>query len=79
MGESHTCTHGAFGYKPDNVKPVSEMADASVDQVYIGSYTNGRISDLRIAARVHKGKHINESVSAVVSPATPEVYKQALR
>jgi 3-isopropylmalate/(R)-2-methylmalate dehydratase large subunit len=68
-----------FGYKPDNVKPVSEMADASVDQVYIGSCTNGRISDLRIAASVLKGKHLNESVRAIVSPATPEVYKQALK
>jgi 3-isopropylmalate/(R)-2-methylmalate dehydratase large subunit len=67
-----------YGYRPDNVKPVSEMADARVDQVYIGSCTNGRISDLRIAARVLAGKRINGKVRAIVSPATPAVYNQAL-
>ncbi|MBC2710261.1 MAG: 3-isopropylmalate dehydratase large subunit [Desulfosarcina sp.] len=67
-----------FGYKPDNVKPVSEMAGTRVDQVYIGSCTNGRISDLRIAARVLAGKRINNTVRAIVSPATPKVYNQAL-
>ncbi len=67
-----------FGFKPDNVKPVAEMADTPVNQVYIGSCTNGRISDLRIAARVLEGKKINDSVRAIVSPATPQVYRQAL-
>ena len=67
-----------FGYRPDNVKPVSEMIGTPVDQVYIGSCTNGRISDLRIAARVLAGKRISDSVRAIVSPATPMVYSQAL-
>jgi 3-isopropylmalate/(R)-2-methylmalate dehydratase large subunit len=67
-----------FGYRPDNVKPVSEMTGTPVDQVYIGSCTNGRISDLRIAARVLAGKRISDSVRAIVSPATPAVYSQAL-
>ena len=66
------------GYKPDNVKPVAEMAGRPVDQVYIGSCTNGRISDLRIAARVLAGNRISDSVRAIVSPATPQVYNQAL-
>ena len=67
-----------FGYRPDNVNPVSAMAGTPVDQVYIGSCTNGRISDLRIAARVLAGRHISRSLRAIVSPATPAVYKQAL-
>jgi len=67
-----------FGYKPDNVKPVAKMAGTPVDQVYIGSCTNGRISDLRVAATVLNGKRISESVRAIVSPATPKVYRQAL-
>lgn len=67
-----------FGYRPDNVKPVSEMAGTPVDQVYIGSCTNGRISDLRIAARVLAGRQISGTLRAIVSPATPAVYNQAL-
>ncbi len=67
-----------FGFRPDNVKPVSEMTGTPVDQVYIGSCTNGRISDLRIAARVLAGKRVSNTVRAIVSPATPKVYRQAL-
>lgn len=67
-----------FGYKPDNVKPVSEMAGTPVDQVYIGSCTNGRIEDLRAAAGVLKGKKISDSVRGVVSPATPGVFNRAM-
>lgn len=67
-----------FGYKPDQVKKISEMAGTKVDQIYIGSCTNGRISDLRIAAEVLKGKHIAQGVRGIVSPATPKIYKQAL-
>lgn len=67
-----------FGYKPDNVKSVREMTDVKVDQVYIGSCTNGRLEDLRIAADVLKGKKIADTVRGVVSPATPTVYSNAL-
>ncbi len=67
-----------FGYKPDQVKNVSEMAGAKVDQVYIGSCTNGRISDLRIAAGILKGHHLADGVRGIVSPATPKTYKTAL-
>jgi len=68
-----------FGYRPDNVKPVSEMAGAPIDQVYIGSCTNGRIEDLRIAARVLQGHTIDPAVRGIVSPATPQIFAQALR
>jgi 3-isopropylmalate/(R)-2-methylmalate dehydratase large subunit len=68
-----------FNYKPDQIKKVSEMEETRVDQVYIGSCTNGRISDLRVAAALLKDKHIASGIRAIVSPATPAVYKQALK
>ncbi|MBU4117546.1 MAG: 3-isopropylmalate dehydratase large subunit [Proteobacteria bacterium] len=67
-----------FGYKPDEVKSVAEMEGTPVDQVYIGSCTNGRIEDLRSAARILKGKKIAANVRGILSPATPKVYSQAL-
>ncbi len=67
-----------FGYKPDNVKPVSEMEGTHLDQIYIGSCTNGRIEDLRIAATILKGKKIADTVRGIVSPATPHIFKKAL-
>ena len=67
-----------YGYKPDHVKPVSEMEGTLVDQVYIGSCTNGRLDDLRAAASVLKGHTISGQLRGVVSPATPRVYRQAL-
>ena len=67
------------GYKPDQVQKVSEMKETPVNQVYIGSCTNGRISDLRIAAKVLKGHHLAEGVRGIVSPATPKIYKMALQ
>jgi 3-isopropylmalate/(R)-2-methylmalate dehydratase large subunit len=67
------------GYKPDQVKPVRELAGTAVDQVYIGSCTNGRIEDLRSAAAVIKGRKTAPRVRAIVSPATTAVYAQALK
>ncbi len=67
------------GYKPDQVVPIEKMEKIWVDQVYIGSCTNGRIEDLREAARVLKGRKIADTVRGIVSPATPAVYAQALQ
>ena len=67
-----------FGYKPDQIKPIRDLKGAAVDQVYIGSCTNGRIEDLRIAAKVLSGHRIADRVRAIVSPATPKIYQQAL-
>lgn len=67
-----------FGYKPDQVKSVKDMEGEKVDQVYIGSCTNGRIEDLRVAAEVLKGKKISSSLRAIVSPATPAIFSKAL-
>lgn len=68
-----------YGYKPDEVKTVAEMEGTKIDQVYIGSCTNGRIEDLRVAAEVLKGNHIADNVRAILSPATPKIYSQALK
>ena len=67
-----------FGHKPDQVRPVHDMAGHKIDQVYIGSCTNGRIEDLRVAAAVLRGQTIAPTVRGIVSPATPRIYRQAL-
>jgi homoaconitate hydratase family protein len=63
----------------DNVKPASELSGTMVDQAFIGSCTNGRIEDLRLAAQILKGKRVKDGVRALVIPASQEVYTQALR
>ena len=67
-----------YGFRPDNVRPVKEMDKTEIDQIYIGSCTNGRLEDLRIAAQVLKGKKIDDHVRGIVSPATPKIFQQAL-
>jgi len=67
-----------YGFKPDEVKDIADMAGTRVDQVYMGSCTNGRIEDLRAAATVLKGRRIADNVRAILSPATPQVFAQAL-
>jgi 3-isopropylmalate/(R)-2-methylmalate dehydratase large subunit len=62
----------------DNVKPVSEIGNVPIEQAFIGSCTNGRIEDLRVAAQVMKGKTVKDGVRALVIPASQEVYKQAV-
>ncbi|HQB39824.1 MAG TPA: aconitase family protein, partial [Deltaproteobacteria bacterium] len=66
-----------FGYKPDQSKPITEMQGALVDQIYIGSCTNGRLEDLRIAAAILKGKKLADGVRGILSPATPKVFSDA--
>jgi 3-isopropylmalate/(R)-2-methylmalate dehydratase large subunit len=66
-----------YGYKPDEVRNISEIEGTPVDQVYIGSCTNGRIEDLRVAAAYLKGKKIAPFIRGIVSPATPHIFRQA--
>ena len=66
------------GYKPDQVKDITELAGTKIDQVYIGSCTNGRIEDIRAAASILKGRTIADSVRGILTPATPAIYSQAL-
>ncbi|HET6486795.1 MAG TPA: aconitase/3-isopropylmalate dehydratase large subunit family protein, partial [Spirochaetia bacterium] len=68
----------AFPHLPQNVRPAAEARDRSVDQVVIGSCTNGRIEDLRLAARILRGRRVARGVRCIVIPATPRTYRQAL-
>ena len=63
---------------PDNTKPVEDVSGIKIDQVVIGSCTNGRISDLRIAAKILKGKKVHPSIRLIIIPATQDIYKEAL-
>ena len=67
-----------YGYKPDEVKDVTEMEGTPVNQVYIGSCTNGRIEDLREAATILQGRTLAPGVRGILAPATPLVYSTAL-
>jgi 3-isopropylmalate/(R)-2-methylmalate dehydratase large subunit len=64
---------------PENVKPVGELKDVVIDQAVIGSCTNGRLSDLRIAAKILKGRRVAKGLRCLVIPATQQVYLDALR
>jgi len=68
----------ACPHLPGNVKPASALADVKLDQIVIGSCTNGRISDLRAAAKILKGKKIKNGLRLIVIPATQQIYLQAI-
>ena len=62
----------------DNIKPVSEMAGRKIDQVFLGSCTNGRLEDLQAAAKVIKGKKVAPYIKFIVTPASRKIYREAL-
>ena len=68
----------AFPHLPENTKTVDEAKGLEMDQVVIGSCTNGRISDMRIAAQVLKGKKINPNIRAIILPGTQKVWLQCV-
>ena len=68
----------AVPHSVDNVKPVSEVEDIKVDQAFIGSCTNGRLEDLRVAAQILKGRKIARGVRLIVIPASQEIYLNAV-
>jgi 3-isopropylmalate/(R)-2-methylmalate dehydratase large subunit len=67
----------AFPFAIDNVKPISEVGEIRVDQAVLGSCTNGRLEDLRIAAKVLEGRKVHPDTRLLVIPASAEVYKEA--
>ncbi|HUY00316.1 MAG TPA: 3-isopropylmalate dehydratase large subunit [Candidatus Deferrimicrobium sp.] len=71
--------HVACPHTIDNVKPVSDLKDVEVQQAFIGSCTNGRLEDLKIAAEILKGRKVNKKTRLLVIPATQEVYKDAIK
>jgi 3-isopropylmalate/(R)-2-methylmalate dehydratase large subunit len=68
----------AFPHLPENAKTIDECGDVPIDQAVIGSCTNGRIEDLRTAAEVLKGRHVNDSVRCIVIPATQKIMLQSI-
>jgi 3-isopropylmalate/(R)-2-methylmalate dehydratase large subunit len=68
----------AFPHLPSNTRPAADSRDIWVDQVVIGSCTNGRIEDLRIAAAVLEGRKVHEDVRLIIIPATQDIYRQAM-
>lgn len=68
----------AFPYLPSNVKPISKIGKIKIDQVVIGSCTNGRLEDLRLAAEILKGKKVSNYLRLIIIPATQKIYLNAL-
>ena len=68
----------AFPHLPENTHTFDDISDIKVDQVVIGSCTNGRIDDLRTAAEILKGRHVAEGMRCIVIPATQQIYMQAM-
>jgi 3-isopropylmalate/(R)-2-methylmalate dehydratase large subunit len=69
----------AFPHLPSNVKPISQVGTIKIDQVVIGSCTNGRIDDLTIAAKVIKGRKVSDDVRCIVIPGSQQVYLDAMK
>ncbi|ABO48835.1 3-isopropylmalate dehydratase, large subunit [Desulforamulus reducens MI-1] len=69
----------AFPHLPENARPVSQAGHVDIDQAVIGSCTNGRMEDLRLAAEILKGKKVHQQVRLIVIPGTQEIYRQAMR
>ena len=69
----------AFPHLPSNTRPISQAGEIKLDQVVIGSCTNGRLEDLRIAAEILRGKQINKNLRLIIIPGTQGVYLNALR
>ena len=69
----------AVPHSPDNVRPVSQVGHVALDQVFLGSCTNGRLEDLRVASDILKGKSVARGTRFIVLPGSAEVYRQALR
>ncbi len=69
----------ACPHLPSNVKPVSQLKSIKIDQAVIGSCTNGRMDDLRVAAKVMEGRKVKAGVRAIIIPATQNIYRQAIK
>jgi 3-isopropylmalate/(R)-2-methylmalate dehydratase large subunit len=69
----------ALPHLPSNVKPASKIKNVKIDQVVIGSCTNGRLSDLRIAAKILKNRRVHPNVRLIVIPATQKIYLEAIK
>ena len=68
----------AFPHLPDNTRTIDEIGEVKIDQVVIGSCTNGRLSDLRIAAEILRGKKVHEDIRCIIIPGTQKIYLEAM-
>ncbi len=68
----------AFPHLPENARTIDNVGEVKIDQVVIGSCTNGRIEDMRVAAEVLKGKKVHSDVRCIIIPATQKIWKQAM-
>lgn len=68
----------SFPHLPSNTRTIDNVGDIKIDQVVIGSCTNGRLDDLRIAAKVLEGKHVAKGIRVIILPATQKIYLQAM-
>ncbi len=68
----------AFPHLPENTRSIDEAGEVAIDQVVIGSCTNGRMDDLRVAAKILEGRKVKKGVRAIVIPATQKIYLQAM-
>lgn len=68
----------AFPHLPDNTRTIDEVGDVVIDQVVIGSCTNGRMEDLRVAASILNGRHVKKGIRTIIIPGTQKIYLQAI-
>ncbi len=68
----------AFPHLPENTKTIDEAGDVRIDQVVIGSCTNGRIEDMRVAAEILKGRRVHPDIRCIIIPATQKIWKQSM-
>ncbi|MEA5136568.1 MAG: 3-isopropylmalate dehydratase large subunit [Candidatus Fimivivens sp.] len=69
----------AFPHLPENTRTIDEVGDVKIDQVVIGSCTNGRISDMAAAARILKGRHVAKDCRTIIIPATMKIYRECMK
>jgi len=69
----------AFPFLPSNTHPISQVGEIKIQQAVVGSCTNGRLEDLRIAAQVIEGRKVHSDVRFIINPGTPQIYREALR
>lgn len=69
----------AFPHLPENTKTIDKVGEVKIDQVVIGSCTNGRISDMRIAAEIMKGRHVAKNIRVIVIPGTQKIYLDMIK
>ncbi len=69
----------SFPHLPENTRPIDEVGDIGINQVVIGSCTNGRLEDMALAAEILKGRKVHDDVRAIIIPATQQIYKECIK